>query len=439
LNGHFSIGAVLGSKNVKAIVVRGGRASGADADDAKHPQLRPLIKRLHAKLRASPVLAARSGTLALHGTAIAMEALGEHEALPTRNYRYTVMPRHRELGGRRMSETILSGRETCTACPVRCRREVTMTGRWAGHGEGPDFAQLTAFGTSCDLADLEAVSYMNLFCFDLGLDPIEVGNTLAMLAEATERGLLAPEEGLAWGDAERMVELIRLSLPRVGTGDLVAMGAAAAAAALGDPSLAMTSKGITIQNVDPRVEPAWGLLNAVEAYGAAAHIWSFADLIEGLASAGVRPVVGRDAPPRDIAAAVKWRMDLNAVIDSLSMCTFSSYAYELDDYAEAVSLVSGEAVDAADLLETGSRVIALERHYNRRLGVTAAADALPPRFTSDGVPSGQHTGRVCDLPALLDAYYRLRGWPGGDLDAGQAGAAASLSSGLDAIAAGELS
>jgi aldehyde:ferredoxin oxidoreductase len=409
---RHGLGAVLGSKNVKAIVICGGRVAGATAE-AK--QLRPLIARLHAKLRSSPVLNAKAGSLALHGTAIAVEALGPAEGLPTRNYRYTVMPRHRELGGLRMSETILTRRETCTACPVQCRREVRINGRYQAHGEGPDFAQLTSLGTSCDLADLDAVAYMNLLCFELGLDPIEVGNTLALLAELTERGVVSQEHGLKWGDAERMVELIQLAGHRDGMGEMLAVGAASAADQLGAPDLAMASKRMSIQNVDPRVEPAWGLLAATDAYGAAAHIWSFADLIEGLETTGVRPRVRRDWPPEAIAAAVVARQNLNAVLDSLTMCVFSSYAYGVDDYAEALSTVSGDAITGPELLETGARIIALERMYNLRLGVTAAADTLPPRFTEEGVPSGKHRGRICDLPGLLDAYYRQRGWSHGDV------------------------
>jgi len=92
------------------------------------------------------------------------------------------------------------------------------------------------------------------------------------------------------------------------------------------------------------------------------------------------------------------------------MCVFSSYAYTVDDYAEALSMVSGDAITGADLLDTGARIIALERMYNLRLGITPAADTLPPRFTEERVPSGKHRGRICELQDLLDAYYRRRGW-----------------------------
>jgi aldehyde:ferredoxin oxidoreductase len=94
---------------------------------------------------------------------------------------------------------------------------------------------------------------------------------------------------------------------------------------------------------------------------------------------------------------------------------FSSYAYAIDDYAEALSMVSGDAVTGASLLDAGARIIALERTFNLRVGITAAADTLPSRFTDEGVPSGKHRGRTCDLQALLDAYYRQRGWTHGDV------------------------
>jgi aldehyde:ferredoxin oxidoreductase len=256
---------------------------------------------------------------------------------------------------------------------------------------------------------------MNLLCFELGLDPIEVGNTLALLAEATERGCLSTQDGLVWGDADRMIELIRLAARRDGMGELVAVGAASAADRLGIPHLAMASKRMSIQNVDPRVEPAWGLLAATDAYGAAAHIWAFADLIDGLESTGVHPLVRRDSPAEAIAAAVVTRQNLNAVIDSLTMCVFSSYAYTLDDYAEALSTVSGNPVTGSELLETGARIVALERMFNLRVGIGAEADTLPPRFTAEPVPTGRHRGRTCDLDGLLNAYYRQRGWRHGEV------------------------
>jgi aldehyde:ferredoxin oxidoreductase len=403
---RHGIGAVLGSKLVKAIVIA----------DAQHVVFRPadevrfrkLRARLHAALRESPVLNPKTGTMSVHGTAIAVEALGRTESLPVRNYRYTTIDGYEKVGGLAMTRQVLVDRLTCSHCPVRCRRETAGTSKREFRVEGPDYAQLAALGTNCGLTDVEAVAYLNYLCYELGLDPIEMGNTLAMLAEATERGQV--RRGLDWGDADRMAELTQDTAFGRAIGATLSRGATEAAARLDAPELAMSVKGISIQNCDPRPEPAWGLLNATETAGSAAHIWSYGDLVEGLAEVGVRPIVRRDDPPEDIAASVKYKQDLVAVLDAMTMCAFSAYAFRDDDYAEALGLFMEEDIGAADLLRKGASIIELERRFNEACGFGASDDTLPRRFLEEPVPTGIHAGRGLDLGPMMDAYYALRGW-----------------------------
>ena len=403
---RHGIGAVMGSKHLKGVVVqRTGAKPIGPVDPAAYKR---LLQRLHAGLRTSPLLNSKTGTLAVHGTPIAVEALGKQEALPTRNYRYTRLAHYEDIGGRRMSQTILLDRLTCAYCPVRCRREVGSNGRYKYVTEGPDYSQLSSLGSNCQLRDLEALGYMNHLCYELGLDPIEMGNTLAMLAEATERGLL--RAGLSWGDADRMIELIGLTGRGEGLGKMLTAGAGQAAAALGAPELGISVKGISLQNVDPRPEPAWGLLNATENFGGAAHIWTYADLVMGMREAAVVPLVGPASTPGEVAEAVWYRQNLVAVLDSLTSCAFSSYAFTPGDYAEALALVTGESFTAETLLAAGAHIVALERRYNRMNGFTDKDDTLPGRFLHEGVPDGLHAGKVCDLQPLLKHYYALRGW-----------------------------
>lgn len=401
---RHGIGGVLGSKNLKAIVVR--RSGAPKLEPVDSAMYKSLLKRLHTKLRDSALLNPKTGALAVHGTPIAVEALGKREALPTRNYRFTRLTHYEDIGGLRMSKTILRDRLTCAQCPVQCRREVGADGKYRYVTEGPDYAQLSSLGSNCDVTDLPALGYMNALCYELGLDPIEMGNTLALLAEATERGRV--REGLQWGDADRMIELIQLTgVPRK-LGSVLTLGASRAAATLGVPDLAMTVKNISIQNVDPRPEPAWGLLNATENFGAAAHIWTYADLVTAMEDAAVEPLLTHDSTAREVAAAVRYRQDLVAVLDSLTSCAFSSYAFTPSDYAEALSLMTGESFTAATLLAAGARIFALERRYNSIHGFTDDDDTLPARFTHEGVPDGIHAGAVCDLDALLTEYRRQR-------------------------------
>jgi aldehyde:ferredoxin oxidoreductase len=273
--------------------------------------------------------------------------------------------------------------------------------------EGPDYAQLASLGSNCGVADLTALGYMNHLCYELGLDPIEIGNTLAMVAELSEVGVLSG--GLHWGDVDRMIDLITLTGLQQGIGAILSLGASQAAQKLGAQQLAMAVKGISVQNVDPRPEPAWGLLNATESFGGAAHIWAYADLVSGMRAAGIQPLVGPHSTVRELAESVRYRQDLVAVLDSLTSCAFSSYAFSLDDYAEAMTLTTGEPFTPAILMAAGDRIVGLERRYNRTNGFTRKDDVLPTRFTQQAVPDGVHAGKTCALEPMLHEYYAIRG------------------------------
>jgi aldehyde:ferredoxin oxidoreductase len=236
-----------------------------------------------------------------------------------------------------------------------------------------------------------------------------------MLAEATGRGL-APN-GVAWGDADRFAILTRQAGMRDGEWSRLGLGAAGAAKSLGLDTFAMSVKGISIQNVDPRAEPAWGLLNATEALGAAAHIWTYGDLVYAMREVGVGPIVTPDSTPGAIAECVKHKQDLVAALDAMTFCAFSSYAYSIEDYAAALNLVTNASWGAAGLLAAGSRIVDLERQYNADCGIGADTDTLPERFLREPVPTGPHAGKVCELAPMLEAYYELRGWPAGKLTA----------------------
>ena len=207
-----------------------------------------------------------------------------------------------------------------------------------------------------------------------------------------------------------MIELIRHTGAEQGIGEVLARGTHRAAAELGVPELSMTVKGISLQNVDPRPEPAWGLLNATETLGGAAHIWTYADLVSGMREAGVSPLVNERSTAREVAEAVWSRQNQVAVLDSLTSCAFASYAFTADDYAEALTLVTGERSTPETLQAAGERIFALERQYNLANGFTAGDDTLPARFTREGVPDGLHAGKVCALRPLLTEYYARRRW-----------------------------
>ncbi|MCS7117722.1 MAG: hypothetical protein NZ957_02925 [Thaumarchaeota archaeon] len=390
-------GAVLGSKNLKAIVIKSKRRF--TRSPAQPLKFAKLLRALRAKVEGSSLLDLQRGRLAVHGTAIAVEALGRHDAVPVKNYTRTTLPQYELVGGTRLSSTVLVRRLTCSSCQVSCRRETIGQGL---RGEGPDYAQISALGTNCVLLDLEKIAFLTQLCYDVGVDPIEAGNTLAVYAELSEKGLT--EERLNWGDWKRMAELIVSMSSEAGVGRVLAMGAHRTAELYGDVDAAPTVKGITVQNTDPRAEPAWGLINAVESYGGAAHIWVYPTLIRSFGDLGIETVYS-DLPDYDVLAArVHAKRVEVAWLDSLGVCAFSRIALDGRDYAEGYSALYGVEVEDQFLMEAGQRVLALERQLNRSYGIGEEADWLPKRFVEEPLPDGKHKGSVCPIGELLSRY-----------------------------------
>ncbi len=345
-----------------------------------------------------------------------MGPINSAEALPVKNYRFTHFQGAENLTGERMGETILISRLTCNSCAVQCRRETASLEKYGFRVEGPDYAQISSLGSNCLVNDLESVAYMNYLCYELGIDPIEAGNLMAMYAEATEKGLLnANQRGLEWGDAGRMIELINLIANRREEGELLADGADMLQNEIGDKDLSTAVKGITIQNTDPRAEPAWGLLNATENSGSSLHIWVYPDMIYSFGAIdGITLSVPGNRDDLDaIAEAVKTKQDFVAALDSLQVCAFSSMAFEPDDYVDALNAATGWDWDAQVLRSIGERVFEIERAFNNRLGIGGEQDRLPAKFTSREIEDGINKGRICRLEPMLARYYELRGWHDG--------------------------
>jgi aldehyde:ferredoxin oxidoreductase len=400
-------GAVLGQKRVKAVVIAADYSVRLPVSDRQ--RFMDLFRRLTQKVKESPLLNRVNGLFSVYGTPLAVGPLNEFEAIPCKNFTATSFERANQLSGETMSSSILISRLTCNSCSVQCRRETASLKKYKFRVEGPDYAQISSLGTNCGVDDLEAVAYMNYLCYELGLDPIETGNILAELAQATEKGHLTVDEGLRWGDVDRMVQLIKLISEREGLGEKLAAGADCLTETFKDSFLSAAVKGITIQNADPRVEHVWGLLNATENTGASLHIWVYPDLIYSFSNLpGMKSLVSESDDYTKKASAAKHKQDLVAVLDSLQICAFSNMAYDLADYVDTVNTVVGWEFNEDELLRTGERIFNLERRYNNLAGITG--DALPPKFTAETVPSGKHRGQLCSLAPMLETYYRLRGW-----------------------------
>lgn len=387
-------GAVMGSKNLKAIVVEGQeRNRPADADKFKF-----LLYETGKLIKASPLT---SKALPDFGTAVVMNVVNEIGALPTRNFQQSQFEGADKISGETITDEILVKNQACWACPISCTR-ITKTAS-GKEGEGPEFESAWAFGAQCDIDDIDAITEANYLCNDMGLDTISMGNTIGCAMELAERGLL--DSDLRFGQADKLLELIRQTAHREGLGDDLAEGSLRLAEKHGAPELSMTVKGLELPAYDPRGMQGQGLVYATSNRGAChetgnmlgPEVLALPRLIDRFATQGK-------------AGIVSVHQNSAAVVDSLVYCKFTNMAVAEEFFARTLTAVTGEPFSADDLMRVGERVWNLERLYNLREGFTKEDDTLPQRLLNDPVEDGPSQGFVANLPPMLEEYYQFRGW-----------------------------
>jgi aldehyde:ferredoxin oxidoreductase len=272
--------------------------------------------------------------------------------------------------------------------------------------ESVEYESAWALGANCFNGDRDAIAYIIDLCNEYGLDTIECGNVLSMTMEASQKGLI--KEVVLWGDTDKMVDLVHKMAARIGIGDTLAEGTARAAAAFGDPDMAMTVKGQAIPGYDPRAFKGMGLSYATSNRGAC-HLRGYAIASELL---GV-PYQTQPLHWEGKGRLVKLLQEFHAVSDSFDICKFSAFAENLDHYAAQYSAMVGVPVDAEGLQVIGERIYNLERYYNNLAGIGEGSDTLPKRFLTEPSPAGMSKGHVCELDKMLKEYYEARGWVNG--------------------------
>ncbi len=423
-------GAVMGSKNLKAIHVRaGGRPPLPTA-------LRNAARAAAAKLKADPHL----DGLRKYGTLVLMEPKNASGDQPARNHQMGQVPFIHQIDAGAFDEYLLE-HKGCYACPIKCgRRSRVTSGPYAVELGGPEYETTNALGPMCWIGDPEVIIYANHLCNQHGLDTISTGVTIAFAMELHERGLLdAPDLTLEWGDAETLIGLIERIAHRQGIGDLLAGGTRDAARRIGHGAerYGMQVKGMELPRQEPRFAKGFGLGHATSNRGAD-HLYA----LPAIDLAGAWETAGRIFPaeivPELMAPAnEKYKPDMVvygehfcAISDALGICKFSTveeYSLFPDDLAPGVAALWGEPVSGDDLLTIGERIVNLERLYNVRQGLGRADDCLPRRFTGEPLPlfefgldpeTGQvrrseeplRYGQIEDFDSMLDRYYDLRGW-----------------------------
>ncbi len=406
--GRGGTGAVMGSKKLKAVVAIGDiRDQWKPADDRK--QDFEEARKVGLKAIMEGVLTApRKGGLSLYGTNVLMNIINEVGALPAFNGKETFHPDAEAISGETIRAQYLVEEPTCHACPVACKKLVEIKeGPYAGvRTESFEYETAWALGVNCGLTDAGAVAKLLDLCNDYGMDTIELGNVLSTAMEATELGLL--EDGIAWGDAERMIAVASLIARAEGQlGRALGLGAYGAATSFGRPDLANSVKGQAIPAYDPRGIKGIGLAYATSNRGAC-HLRGYTVAAE---IAGI-PLQADRLSPEGKGALLKVFQDLHAFSDSMDLCKFSAFAMGAEEYAKAYSAITGVPFTAEDVMRTGERIYNLERYYNNLAGLGEGSDYLPKRFLTEPATGGS-AGQVSELDVMLEEYYAARGWKNG--------------------------
>ncbi len=397
--GRSGVGAVVGSKNLKAIVVRGtSKPTIADSDTLKE-----VVKRGRSQIRDNGVTGAGLPT---YGTNVLVNIINEAGVFPTKNFQETYFDQAEEVSGETMSEKFLIKRESCFACPIACGRYTKADDIETG---GPEYESVWAFTAACGVSDMKSAIKANFWANEMGMDTISAGVTIATAMELYDKGLIKDEElnglGLKFGDGDSMVEWVKKLGRREGLGAKMAEGAYRLAESYGHPELAMTVKKQELPAYDPRGIQGQGLQYATSNRGGC-HVRGYLISPEIL---GLPEKLDR----LEIKGKPQWAkifQDLTAFIDSVGLCLFTSFALNADDYADMYTCVTGEKRTAADILEAGDRIWNIERVWNLKAGIDPSQDKLPKRLLEEPIPSGPSKGHVSRLSEMLPLYYQERGW-----------------------------
>ena len=386
-------GAVMGSKNLKAIVVEGKERP--EIDDKE--RFKFLLYETRKLLAASPLT---SQALPEFGTVVLMNIMNNIGALSTRNHQQTQFEGAEAISGEELTEKYLVKNASCWACPIGCTR-ISKTEKV--EGEGPEFESTWAFGAQCGVDDLAAIIEVNSLCNDLGLDTISAGSTIACAMELSEKGYL--DSDLCFGRADVLAPMVEAMAYRNDLGAELADGSRRLATKYGHPELSMTAKGMEMPAYDPRGLQGQGLLYATSNRGGC-HMRG--NMI-GLEVLGLPKLIDR-FQVQGKSSFVILNQNSNAAIDSLVICKFTNMGVADEYFARVLSAVTGVQYATTELIKVGERVWNLERLYNNREGFTGKDDTLPSRLLTEAPTDGPSKGWVSHLEPMLKEYYRTRGW-----------------------------
>jgi len=399
--GRTGIGAVMGSKNLKAIAVRGtGGIKVADRDG-----FLATVRAGRKKISDNPVT---SAGLPTYGSNILVNIINQSGALPTRNWREAYTEEADKISGETLTGAHLLHNKGCSACVVGCGRVAKAKGKYNEVGEGPEYETAWAFGADCGIFDMDAVIKANFLCNELGMDTITLGSTIACAMELYEIGAVDQKKvgyDLRFGNADAMVELTRATAYREGFGNDLAEGSYRLATKYGHPELSMTVKKQEMPAYDPRAVQGIGLEYATSNRGGC-HVrgYTISPEILGLPMK-LDPSVTEGKPE-----ILKIFQDLTGALSASGTCLFASFAIGADEIAAELKTATGVDYTPERIMEIGERIYNLERMFIVKNGYSGKDDILPPRLLNAPIPAGPAKGHVSRLPEMLPKYYEIRGW-----------------------------
>ena len=403
--GRGGLGAVMGSKNLKAIVVSGNNKTPIEDKEV----VDRAIKQWRTFVGEAPLT---KDVLKEYGTPALVNTINHDGSFPSYNFQEGVFNDAESISGETFKELYFVKRQPCASCPIACARITATPER---EGKGPEFETIWSFGASCGVNDLEKIIHANYNCNEFGIDTISAGNTIACAMELSEKGYL-PEsvmqqikkdigKDLKFSDADAIVKLSELIGKNEGFGKELSQGSAVLAEKYGHPELAMHVKGLELPAYDPRGFHGMSLTLSTNNRGGC-HLRSYLVSTEALST----PFAINRFEEKGKAGLAKLYQDLTTTIDSMVACLFTSFALNPDLYAQLVGSVMGIEMTGNDLLKTGERIWTIERLFNLREGKSKADDTLPDRVLNQPFTSGLSKGYKIEFEELLDEYYEARGW-----------------------------
>ncbi len=428
--GRTGVGAVMGSKKLKAVSVWGSRK--LDMEDPE--KFKQYTKEVRALFKGHPVL---GESMKRFGTGAIVNTTNARNILPTRNFQKGHFEGAMQISGEWMADHGLRGVKTsCIHCPVTCGRDVEIEG--AGRVKGPEYETLALLGSNLEIGDLKRVSEWNYLADDLGMDTISLGATLGFAMELGERGML--DTKLHFGDPEGVSELIQDIGHRRGLGWELAEGTRRMAAKFGGTGFAPHVKGLELSAYDPRGSYAQGVEYATTNRGGC-HVQGASMYLESVGPLTINPQNLKMKAELPVV-----QQNLACAINSMVLCIFTTYGiiprqvHAMDPsswryrslvfllensgplfrwiqsvkgspllwFEKWLTLITGTRFSSGHIQEIGARIFNLERMYNLREGFTAADDTLPDRILHEPTFKGMSSGHPLDQ--LLPRYYRIRGW-----------------------------